>query len=126
MTFRPAYARGALVVFVVEVAIALFVHDGFVRPYLGDSLAVVLVYLALRAVAPIGVAAAAASAFAVACLVELGQWAGLLDALGLRGSAVARVVLGTGFDPRDLLAYAAGAAGAIVLEASRRITPRRG
>ena len=45
----------------------------------------------------------AAGALALAYLVELGQWFGLVDALGLGGSRVARVVLGATFDPLDLL-----------------------
>jgi hypothetical protein len=48
MTFRPAYALAALIIFAIEVCIALFVHDGFIRPYVGDVLAVALVYAALR------------------------------------------------------------------------------
>jgi hypothetical protein len=44
MTFRPSYALAALAVFAIEVIIALFVHDGLVRPFVGDSLAIVLVY----------------------------------------------------------------------------------
>ena len=38
--------------------------------------------------------------------------------VGLGGLAVARAVLGTGFDPRDFLAYAAGAVVALVVEAA--------
>ena len=36
MTIRAVYAAIALALLVVEVLIALFVNDGFVRPYLGD------------------------------------------------------------------------------------------
>jgi hypothetical protein len=112
---RITYALAAAAVFAVEVLIALFVHDAFVRPFLGDTLAVILVYLALRAATPLGVPAAAASAVAIAFLIELGQYIGLLHMLGLAANPVARVVLGTGFDPRDFLAYLAG--GIIVLGA---------
>ena len=43
-----------ILVLMLEVVIALFVHDRIIRPYLGDSLAVVLVYLGGRAVTPLG------------------------------------------------------------------------
>jgi hypothetical protein len=109
MRFHAGYAVAALLVFAIEVAIALFVRDGFVRPYGGDVLAVVLVYLGLRAVTRIGVIPAAATAFAIAVLVELSQWIGLVRLIGLGDSAVARTVLGTGFDWGDFAAYAAGA-----------------
>lgn len=119
MTFRPAYALAAAAVFAIEVLIALFVHDRLVRPHLGDSLAVVLVYLALRAVTPLRVTMAVIAAFAIACAIEVGQFFDLVDLLGLRACRVARVVLGTGFDPADFLAYAAGALGVLAIELAR-------
>ncbi len=47
---RAAYLIAALFIFAVEVVIALYVRDDFVRPYLGDVLAVMLVYCAVRTV----------------------------------------------------------------------------
>ena len=117
LRFRTGYALLTLLVFVVEVLIALYVRDRFVRPYLGDVLAVILVYLGLRAVLRIGVTAAAATAFAVAVAVELGQLIGIVHLLGLSDSAVARTVLGTGFEAWDFVAYAAGAVIAVLAEA---------
>jgi hypothetical protein len=109
MTIRLPYAAAAAALFALETAIALFVDDRVVRPFVGDSLAVILVYCALRAVMPLGRGMALALALATAFAVEFGQLFGVLDLLGLRGNPVARVVLGTGFDPMDFIAYAAGA-----------------
>ncbi len=99
--------------------IALFFRDAFVRPYLGDTLAVMLVYAGLRAVLRIGVVPAAVAALAIAFAVEFGQLFGLLDLLGLRDVPVARVVLGSGFDLMDLLAYTAGAVLVLLIERRR-------
>lgn len=115
------YALAALALFAIEVVIALYVRDRFVRPYLGDTLAVLLVYCGLRAVTRLEVVPAAVAAFGVAALVELGQFVGILDLLGWRDSALARTVLGTGFDWKDVLAYAAGACIAVLAE---RLKPR--
>jgi hypothetical protein len=117
VTFRPAYALAALAIFIIEVLIALFISDGFVRPYIGDALAVMLVYTALRAVTRIGVKPATAIALAIAVVVELGQLAGLLDMLDLRDNRLAATLLGGAFDLADLVAYAAG--GVIVLAAEK-------
>jgi hypothetical protein len=114
---RRAYALAAAAVFAAELFIALCVHDSIVRPYVGDSLAVVLVYLALRAVTRLRVAAAAAAAFAVGVVVELGQLVGILAILRLEHSPVARMLLGTDFEAADFGAYAAGALAAIGGEA---------
>ena len=70
MIRRPGYAVAATVVFLIEVAIALWVHDDLIRPHGGDALAVVLVYLGLRAITPVGPKAGAAIALAIAFAIS--------------------------------------------------------
>ena len=120
LSFRPGYALAAAGLFAVEVLIALYAHDRFVRPYLGDVLAVILVYCGLRVVLRIEVFPAILVALAIAFAVEFGQLIGILDMLGLRSNAVARVVLGSGFEVKDLLAYLAGAVVVLTVERIRR------
>lgn len=120
MSFRPAYALATLVVFVIEVLVALYMHDAVVRPYGGDILAVVLVYLALRAVTPMGVNRAVLLALVVAFAIEFGQLFHVLDRLGLGHSRLLRVVLGGVFDVKDLACYVTGAAAAWAVETGRR------
>jgi hypothetical protein len=117
---RPRYALLALAVFVVEVAIAVFVRDRLVRPLVGGALAVILVYLALRAATRLGQATSLSLALGVAFAVELGQLLGVIDLLGLKENPVARVVLGARFDPLDLVAYVAGAACIVAAETLAR------
>jgi len=126
LRLHRGYALAAVALFVIEVVVALYVRDRFVRPHLGDTLAVLLVYCGLRATTRIAVFPAAAAAFAVAALVELGQLVGILDLLGWRDSALARTLLGTGFDWMDFLAYAAGAGAAVVAERMLRRRSRIG
>ena len=119
MTFRPSYALATIAVLGIEIAIARFVHDDFVRPYLGDSLAVVAVYFALRAVTRSRVVAAVAIAFAFACAIEVGQFFHLVDLLGLGANRVARIVLGSTFVLTDFVAYAGGALCVLAAERVR-------
>jgi len=120
VTFRPTYALATIALLGIEIAIARFVHDSIVRPYIGDSLAVMLVYLALRAVTPLRVVPAVATAFAIACAIEVGQYFHLVDLLGLGSSRVARIVLGTTFGLTDFVAYAGGAVCVLAVEAVRK------
>jgi hypothetical protein len=110
---RKVHAVAALILFVVEVLIALFVKGGFVRPYLGDVLAVMLVYAVLGAVTPLGMAAALCAALGIALVIELAQALNLIGALDLADNQLARVVLGGAFDMLDMAAYVAG--GMVVL-----------
>jgi len=116
---RISYALSAILIFLSEIVIAAFVHDALIRPYLGDSLAVALVYCTVRAIASLGVRWSVATALAAACAIEFGQLFHLANLLGLGHCRIARVVLGTGFDPADFLAYAGGAAAILLTEAVR-------
>ncbi|MBO9698522.1 MAG: DUF2809 domain-containing protein [Sphingopyxis sp.] len=119
LRFRKGYALAAAALLAIEILIALLVDDSFVRPYFGDTLAVALVYCALRATLALRPFPAAALALAVAVVIEFGQYLHVLRLVGLEGNAFARTVLGTGFEPRDFLAYAAGALAVLAIEAAR-------
>ena len=120
MKFRSDYALATLVLFLTELGIALFVHDSFVRPHLGDTLAVILIYLAIRTVMPWRVIPAVAAALAFAVVIEIGQAFHLISRLHLDHNQIAHFVLGSGFDRKDFVAYAAGGIIVIVVEALRK------
>jgi len=128
--------RGAYIVLALAtVAIGLLVHvfgaplGPVARDVLGDALwAVMIVWWisALRPSAPLRTRAGVS--LAVCWAVEASQLfhTPALDAFRL--TPIGQVTIGSGFDPRDLIAYAAGVAGAALLEAvvlSRRGWPRR-
>jgi hypothetical protein len=114
---RSRYALCALAVLAIEALIALFVHDSFVRPLVGDSLAVILVYLLVRAVTAMRLRTATSLSLGIAFAIELSQLFGMISHLGLDHNRMARVVLGSQFDPLDLIAYVAGAACIVAGEA---------
>ena len=91
-------------------AIALFVHDNFVRPYVGDVLVVILIHCALRVVFPGRPRLLPAYAFLFACLVEFTQHIHLLDLLGLAHITWLRIVIGGTFDWADNACYGVGCA----------------
>ncbi|MEH0195529.1 DUF2809 domain-containing protein [Caulobacter sp. CCNWLY153] len=120
MRIRLRHLAAAAILFAVEVVIALFVRDGFVRPYLGDVLATAMVYFAVRGATPLGRAGAAACALALGVVIELGQALNVLDHAGLGGSRVARVVFGGVFDLKDLACYVVGVGLAMLVDRRRR------
>ena len=52
---RLLYLLSFLVLLGIEILIALFVHDEFIRPYIGDVLAVIVLYAAVRIIRPDGI-----------------------------------------------------------------------
>ncbi len=134
MTTRRATAVRrvvAAVLIVVAVAAGLFVHgalpDTAATDIAGDALYVVVVWGLVVMLAPRLPAAAVAGIVLVWCIaVELFQLTGLPEAWGAAFPPV-MLVLGTVFDPRDLLIYAAATAVLLVadLAVSRTVTRSR-
>lgn len=70
MTFNRKYFALASLVFVMEVCIALFVKDKFVRPYVGDVLVVILMYCFVKSFFKWNVNTVALGVLAFAFLIE--------------------------------------------------------
>lgn len=117
-TFKPVYFSLFLLLFIIEILIALFVRDAFVRPYLGDFLVVIMIYCFLRAFVRIRVVKAAAAVLLFAFAVEAMQWLRILEKTALFNSAAARTFAGTSFEWFDILAYAAGVLLILMVENS--------
>lgn len=108
MRFHTGYFIKTMVVFTVEVFIALFVHDAFIRPYVGDVIAVAFVYYFLRTFLSCKAVYSALFALLFSFLVEYGQYAEFIYVLGLQHQKWARIVLGTSFSWGDMLCYMIG------------------
>ena len=92
MKKRIFYIISFLVIFCMEVLIALYVRDRFIRPYVGDMLVVVLVYSFVRIFLPTGIPRMPFYVFLFACFVEVLQYFQLVETLGVT-NRVARIVL---------------------------------
>lgn len=115
MTFNRKYFALASLVFVMEVCIALFVKDKFVRPYVGDVLVVILMYCFVKSFFKWNVNAVALGVLAFAFLIEFFQYLNIVEKLDLKNPVV-RTVLGTSFAWYDVWAYIAGFALVLLTE----------
>ncbi len=107
--FNKKYFFFALVLFLIEVCIAIFVDDIFIRPFIGDVLVVILIYCFIKAFWNIQSSIAAVSVFTFACIIEILQYFNFVDKLGLQNNRILAIALGSTFDWKDLIAYAIGA-----------------
>ena len=105
---RLFYLVAFAVLAVIVTLIALFVHDSFVRPYLGDAIVVIEVYCFVRIFLPKKVRLLPLYVFLFAVAVELLQLADILSLLHLKQYALLRVLVGTVFSWGDIACYAAG------------------
>ena len=115
---RMGYGLAALLLFVIEVLIALFVRDRFIRPYGGDILVTLLICCVIRVILPRGYRLPmGGGVLAFAILVEIGQYFGLVYLLGLGHIEFFRILMGTGFSWWDMVCYAAGCAVFVAADA---------
>jgi hypothetical protein len=119
VTFRKRYFLITLLLFLIEISIATFVHDNIVRPYVGDFLVVILIYCFLRAFFNIKITVAAIATLLFAFTVELLQYLNIIQILGLQDSRIMNIVLGNLFEWIDLLAYALGICLVLIIEKTR-------
>ena len=119
LKFNPIYFTLTIALFITEILIALFVHDRFIRPYLGDVLVVILLYCFVQSFFNLQVKTAAFSVLAFAFIIEFLQFLNIVEKLSLEKSKLARTVIGTSFSWIDLLTYAIGIA--IVFTAEKYI-----
>lgn len=117
---RWGYLAACSVIFIVELFIALYVHDRIIRPYIGDMLVVVLVYCFVRVIIPRGVKRLPLYVFLFAACVEILQYFHLVELLGLQGNRAARIILGSVFDWKDIACYGAGCLLIQIFEIRRR------
>ena len=108
MQFNHRYFFYALLLFIVEVLIALYVKDAIIRPNGGDFLVVILIYYFVRAFWNGAVAKIAVGVLLFAYTVEILQYFKIVNLLGLEGNRLATIVIGTGFSWWDMLAYTLG------------------
>lgn len=107
---RVCYFAAAALIIIAEVFIALYVNDNFVRPYLGDVLAVIAVYCFVRIFIPVKCRLLPFWVFLFAVCVELVQYADFLTLLGLDSNRFLKILCGSVFDIHDIFCYAAGCA----------------
>jgi len=108
MNKRCGYIIATTVLLIVEVLIALFVHDNFVRPYIGDVLVVVVVYTFIRIFIPDKCRLLPLYVFIFAAFVEILQLFHLVDLLGLGNIRFFRILIGSVFDIKDIVCYGVG------------------
>jgi hypothetical protein len=119
LTFNKNYFGIAILIFIIEVLIALFVTDRFVRPYFGDVLVVILIYCFIKSFLRLPVFPLAMAVLVFAFTIETLQYFKIVVKLGLGKSQIARTVIGTSFAWADLVAYVVGIVIVLVVEKHR-------
>lgn len=104
---RVVYLISFIVLMIIEIVIALYIHDNFIRPYIGDILVMGVLYTFIRIFIPEQLHSLPYILFVFAIIIEVLQYFNFADLLGIN-SKILRIVLGSTFDVKDILCYAIG------------------
>lgn len=105
---RILYTLLFSVILLIEILIALFVRDRFIRPYGGDILVTVLLCCLWRIVSPQKPKLIPLYVFLFALCVEIGQYFDFVTLLGLGDNRFFSILLGSTFSFADIICYGIG------------------
>lgn len=108
LAFNRKYFFLTILIFIIEVLIALYLHDDIIRPYIGDVLVVILIYCFIKSFLKLPVLPLAIFVLLFSFSIEFLQYLNIVEKLGLQKSKLARTVIGTSFAWIDLVCYIAG------------------
>lgn len=109
------YPIASVVLLTVEIFIAVFIHDQFIRPFFGDFLAVVFVYCGLR-IFNQNILKTALLSLLIAYFVEILQYFKFIEITGLIKYKVLAILIGNSFSWLDILAYTLGFVFILLIE----------
>jgi len=110
------YLAYFVMLFFIEVVIALYLHDNFIRPFFGDVFVVILMYCFMMIFWNGSKIKMAVFVLLFAFGIELGQYYNLISFLQLQDSKLARVIMGTSFAVEDLACYFTGFVAILLTE----------
>lgn len=104
MKINIKYIFVFLILLKIEVLIALFVHDKFIRPYVGDVLVIILLYCFIRSFLK-KVKFLPYYLFLFGVIVEFAQYFKIVTLLNLQNNKILSIIIGSSFDIKDILCY---------------------
>ena len=119
LLFNKAYFSLAAFLLMIELLVALYLHDALIRPYGGDFLVVILLYCLVKSFFNTAVFPAACLVLILAYMIELSQYFHLVNHLDLQNSRVALMLMGNFFSFTDMIAYTLGILLVLVAEKIR-------
>lgn len=117
--FNLRYFLLTILLFVVEVLIALFLNDPIIRPYGGDVLVVMLVYCFVKSFADFPVIPTTVGVLLFAFGIEILQYLRLVELLGWQDNKLATTLIGYSFSWVDMVCYVIGAGLILFFERSK-------
>ncbi|GMQ57270.1 hypothetical protein AN1V17_16650 [Vallitalea sediminicola] len=109
MKRRLVYILATTICFIICLLIVLLLsHNQFIRGFIGDVVVIILIYCFIKIFVEVDSLKLSISILLFSVLLEILQYLKFINYIGLGQSKVAKIIIGTTFDFRDLLAYVLG------------------
>ena len=112
---RIKYITIFAITFILEVIIAKYVHDKIIRPYIGDVLVVICLYTFAKSIFLDKIKLLSLYVLILAVIVEILQYFNYAQIL-FGDNKIAKTLLGSSFDIKDILCYVVGYLIIILIE----------
>ena len=113
---RIKYLIIFIFIFMVEVFIGAYSHSGIIRNYVGDILVIPVMYFFIRIIYPKRMRKLPYILFLFAVIVEILQYMKINNILGIEGSSLLGILLGSTGDIKDILCYFIGTIIIIIID----------
>ena len=104
---RKVYFIAFITILIIEVIIALYVHDNFIRPYVGDILAIICIYFLAKTVFLEKIKNLSLYILLFSIMVEFIQYFQIFNNL-TKNNYILKIILGATFDVKDIICYIIG------------------
>ena len=109
MNRRIVYIFTSLISFIsCALIVAFFEGNLLIRGFVGDVIVIILLYAFIKSFVDVNTKKISIFLFFLSWFIEISQYFKFIEFLGLSNYKIARVVLGTTFDSKDLIAYTIG------------------
>lgn len=108
MRINKKYIIAFLILLCVEIFIALYINDNFIRPYIGDVIVIPVLYCFIKGFFKCESRNLPIYLFIFVIVTELLQYIKIVEILRLDHIKFFRILIGTSFDFKDILCYLFG------------------
>jgi Protein of unknown function (DUF2809) len=108
-------------ILIIEITIAVFVNDQFIRPIFGDYLASILVFYLLATFLKTDLNKIAILSLLISYIIEFLQYIHILKILHLDKIKILNILLGNSFSWTDMLAYTFGIMTVVLIHNYKKI-----
>ncbi len=115
IVFNIRYFLTFILILIIEVLIAAFCKQPFIRNIFGDFLATLLLYYLFKAFFNIKSIYIAAGVLVISFFIEFLQLIDIINLLNIENKLL-KIIIGTTFSFNDLVAYTIGISSAILFE----------